>query len=106
MQKDQPYTYNESYSNNTLKPPNADESDLLQSKNSSVPYSISSANSTQNFNINTQINTKIGTNTNADSLFTSPQLLAECRNFLKLKSSAKPSVEKDFTNNSKINIEH
>jgi len=32
--------------------------------------------------------------------------LAECRNFLKLKSSAKPSVEKDFTNaNSKIAFE-
>lgn len=43
---------------------------------------------------------------NSDSLFTSPELLAECRNFLKLKSSAKPSVEKDFTNaHSKITNE-
>lgn len=58
-----------------------EETDLLHSKNSSIPFSSA----------------------NSDSLFTSPELLAECRNFLKLKSSAKPSVEKDFTNaNSKI----
>lgn len=55
----------------------SEDTDLLHSKSSSVPFSSNAS----------------------DSLFTSPELLAECRNFLKLKSSAKPSVEKDSLNN-------
>jgi hypothetical protein len=38
-------------------------------------------------------------NGNGESLFTSPELLAECRNFLKLKSNAKASVEKEQSDN-------
>jgi hypothetical protein len=36
---------------------------------------------------------------NGESLFTSPELLAECRNFLKLKSNAKTSIEKEQCDN-------
>jgi hypothetical protein len=60
----------------TLQQSNGDETNLLASKCATAPFA-----------------------SNSESLFTSPELLAECRNFLKLKSAAKLSTEKEHSHN-------